>query len=463
MPDNWATWSAAAGIPGAARTLANQERVVLDQIQRYVTNGYSPQDIAAIWYSGHPLGDNADSPQGGGKYPTIRQYTQSILQKLGQPTEDTLTLTRRAPSVGAYNGRTETAAGTGRDTGEQVMPDTTQAKFPWRGFGTFAPPKAGATAVPKVGVGPNKTVTPPTPGVAGYKRTGNYTQDTQGYMTAAQAAWDALDAYAAKSGLPIERDEKSGLVYIYDGKNLDANGQDKGSVDRTGSLLLQQALSAEHALDGLVTARKAGIDSTGGGSAAAYLTSEQGQATESEKEYDDYIKRIGDITALEQVPLDRMSKTAGILSSINSANKNRQGKFDTMAFAPKPEAGTDTMGLAAGIKATLPSTPPVRHNIAPSVFSATVPQDSSPGANTAGKVPVPPPQGMQGDIGLAPPQVQYSDNSGYYEPSNTYSLTGMSPTGGQDYVPPDRSTKIKQYDDPVRRKIMELLTLSAGG
>ncbi len=82
MPQYWSGRAVAAGLPAdAPKTLANQETVVRNMVSGWVTQGYTPQDIGSIWYSGHPLGADADAPQG--IYPTIRQYSNSIMQKLG--------------------------------------------------------------------------------------------------------------------------------------------------------------------------------------------------------------------------------------------------------------------------------------------------------------------------------------------------------------------------------------------
>lgn len=100
MPSNWASWAKAAGLPSDAPwTLDNQEKVVMAQIQGHLDHGYTPQDIAAIWYSGQPLGKNADASQRGG--PSIRAYSNSVMAKLGGGMSNTSTSTRSTTSASA--------------------------------------------------------------------------------------------------------------------------------------------------------------------------------------------------------------------------------------------------------------------------------------------------------------------------------------------------------------------------
>ncbi|MBA2708300.1 MAG: hypothetical protein H0U59_10915 [Gemmatimonadaceae bacterium] len=83
MPANWPSWSAAAGIPGAPQTAENQDRVARFKMQEYYNKFGNWGDVAAAWYSGGPLNpETADRAQGG--YPTIRQYVDSIMGKLGE-------------------------------------------------------------------------------------------------------------------------------------------------------------------------------------------------------------------------------------------------------------------------------------------------------------------------------------------------------------------------------------------
>lgn len=84
MPSNWPSWAQEAGLPAnAPQTPANQERVVRTKLTQYYQKFGNWADVAAAWYSGQPLGPNADAPQGGGKYPSIRSYANNVVSKAG--------------------------------------------------------------------------------------------------------------------------------------------------------------------------------------------------------------------------------------------------------------------------------------------------------------------------------------------------------------------------------------------
>ncbi|MGE3705129.1 MAG: transglycosylase SLT domain-containing protein [Vicinamibacterales bacterium] len=86
MPSNWPAWSREAGLPaGAPQTPENQEKVVRYKLQQYYDKYGNWEDVAAVWYSGQPLGANADAPQtyGGGSYPSIREYVNSVIARAG--------------------------------------------------------------------------------------------------------------------------------------------------------------------------------------------------------------------------------------------------------------------------------------------------------------------------------------------------------------------------------------------
>ena len=87
MPENWPSWSVEAGLPaGSAPTAANQDRVAEFKMQQYFNQYGNWADVASVWYSGRPIStmdpETANAPQGGGKYPSIKDYVASIMGKL---------------------------------------------------------------------------------------------------------------------------------------------------------------------------------------------------------------------------------------------------------------------------------------------------------------------------------------------------------------------------------------------
>ncbi len=81
MPENWPSWAQEAGLPAdAPMTPANQDSVVRNKLTQYYNKFGNWADVAAAWYSGQPLNEaTADAPQGGGKYPSIRDYANSVI------------------------------------------------------------------------------------------------------------------------------------------------------------------------------------------------------------------------------------------------------------------------------------------------------------------------------------------------------------------------------------------------
>lgn len=81
LPENWAGWAVAAGLPAdAPQTAENQYRVAHHEIEKLYGEFGNWEDVAAAWYSGQPRDPKTiDLPQGGGKYPTIRQYISQLV------------------------------------------------------------------------------------------------------------------------------------------------------------------------------------------------------------------------------------------------------------------------------------------------------------------------------------------------------------------------------------------------
>jgi hypothetical protein len=90
MPGNWAAWSHEAGLPpNAPMTPQNQDLVARHKMMEYYNAfGGNWGAVAAAWYGGPKAGQAylqnpnqawLERGQGGGKYPSIDAYVQSVL------------------------------------------------------------------------------------------------------------------------------------------------------------------------------------------------------------------------------------------------------------------------------------------------------------------------------------------------------------------------------------------------
>ena len=96
MPDNWAPWAKEAGLPeGAEQTPENQEIVAKYKLGQYFDQ-YGPEGALVAWYSGPANaerwanGENTDvwgrswdAKNGNGDEPSIREYVQQALGRVG--------------------------------------------------------------------------------------------------------------------------------------------------------------------------------------------------------------------------------------------------------------------------------------------------------------------------------------------------------------------------------------------
>jgi hypothetical protein len=86
MPENWPSWSQEAGLGrNAPRTPENQRKVARFKMQQYYNTYGNWEDVAAVWYSGQPLGPNQHDPQpyNGHEYPSIRSYVDQVMSRMG--------------------------------------------------------------------------------------------------------------------------------------------------------------------------------------------------------------------------------------------------------------------------------------------------------------------------------------------------------------------------------------------
>lgn len=353
LPSNWPSWSVEAGLPpGSQPTPENQEKVARFKLQQYYDRYGNWEDVASIWYSGAAFGVyDPDRKQGNGNEPSIREYVNSVMSRVG--TSTTTGGTQMAEPKGK---RTISGALKEAVTGAKTALNTAKTAEQARTVSRFS----------------TKPYTP----------TGSFDQDVLGYWDAAEQAWAALDKYQASSSKTILVNEDEGLVYIVDG--LGDNGKPVLIPDPAGTKILQQAMSMQGRLDSLYAAQKAGILKSGNDSAQAYLASEKDKAVEATRRYEDYISRIRDLVAIEEIPTERATAAAAALEAANAANSKRQSRFSAGAsFRPTP--GTDMSPFASAIKSTIPGEAPKPYNIPDAAFISTM---------TSGKVPVPPPPGI---------------------------------------------------------------------
>lgn len=86
MPGNWPSWSREAGLPaGAPRTPANQETVAKFKMQQYI-NMFGVRGAAEAWYGGPgAVGFSAAAKaRKQGNYPSIKEYADQVLARMGQ-------------------------------------------------------------------------------------------------------------------------------------------------------------------------------------------------------------------------------------------------------------------------------------------------------------------------------------------------------------------------------------------
>jgi len=95
MPENWGPWAGQyLNNPNAEQTPENQQVVVRGKVNDYFDQFKNPRLVAAAWYAGpgyaqslqegKPLFD-PNAPQGAGNEPSVNQYMQSVVGKMGIP------------------------------------------------------------------------------------------------------------------------------------------------------------------------------------------------------------------------------------------------------------------------------------------------------------------------------------------------------------------------------------------
>lgn len=88
MPENWSNWAENAGLsPDAPMTPENQDFVAKAKLQEYYNEYGNWRDVAKAWYGGPDSvnwsDEAANRPQGKGDEPSLNEYADSVIAKMG--------------------------------------------------------------------------------------------------------------------------------------------------------------------------------------------------------------------------------------------------------------------------------------------------------------------------------------------------------------------------------------------
>ena len=344
LPSNWPSWSKEAGIGGAEPTPQNQERVAQFKLQQYYDKFKNWEDVASAWYSGQPRSsftpEELNRKQGAGDGPSIQEYIDSVMARTKQ-----------------------TGSTVNRRVGDKPVADTPKSpiaevakKFKTAGTSIFDSPKA---------VEPPPKAKPTYSPVTSYTPTGKYDDDMNGYNAASQAAWDKLDSITDRI---IQIDEgkriaKAFAGYLGDDGNLyedgfpagvnpdvgdDGNPKEVWVMDPEATRILQEAFKWDDQIARLESRRKAGLTQSGDDAAKAYLESEKTKAAEADRKYENFVTRIKDLQAIEDLPTARAMSLATALNAASTANSKRTSQFDPLATVnqgPQTDFSADAKGL----------------------------------------------------------------------------------------------------------------------
>ena len=233
----------------------------------------------------------------------------------------------------------------------------------------------------------------------GYSPTGDYETDANAYWEAAQKAYGELADYQSSSTDIIVPDENEGAVYKWDPSVIDPKtGEEVGGLvlDEVGTRILQRALLNTQQLDRLYAAKKAGLVGSGENSAAAFVAAEKEKAADAASDYEDYVRRIGDLTAIEDIPASRAAQFASTMATINK-NKTPYTISGGMGMSGRPEM-TDLSPFINSMRNAIPKQAPAPYDIPPEVFDMTKIDPT--------KIPARPPEEILGEVGLQPPVPQ---------------------------------------------------------
>ena len=318
MPANWPSWAAEAGLsPSAPQTPANQERVARYKILQYYKTFGNWEDVAAAWYSGSGRKPKTlDNPQGGGKYPTIRQYVDDVVARAsGQAVNgiklesgdvsDKPTSTYGSVALDYFKNKTAgLPAGSGRniiDNGQPVYKLGGNWNIPVKGEGTYRFP-GGSIDTKGNFIGPDgkpvskdgtTLITKPNP-------LGHFLPpeiQAQGF--------DAQIDYLLEKYLNMLDDFPPNIEDLIQAANgLDPNVDPEDALAELQSYgpdiiqKYQQFVSVATALDKLQEMQQSGLITTGLDSAKAFVDSETGKSADAARAFQDYSSRVNMLTGL---------------------------------------------------------------------------------------------------------------------------------------------------------------------
>ena len=200
-----------------------------------------------------------------------------------------------------------------------------------------------------------------------YQPTGDYATDAGAYWQQAQDAYAEYNQYANNSDKILIENEEEGTVFAYNSES------DESVLDPVATKIYRRALSAEQSLDRLYSAKKAGLIGTGADSASAYLSNEKEKFALASDKYDDYVKRISDLVAVEDIPRARSANLASILGAY-SRNKSESGRTYAPGYGTSGQPQrTDLQQFATSMRNAIPKEAPQPYNIDPAAMASYSP------------------------------------------------------------------------------------------
>lgn len=119
LPSNYAPWAKAAGVNPSDKSPAAQQKIIRHKLNEYYNAFGNWRDVAIAWYAGPGAVKgkrNRDKKQGKGNEPSINEYADSVMRRLG-----------------AGGGQAMAGGQEGGHAGHSDEPDHTQNNFSVRG------------------------------------------------------------------------------------------------------------------------------------------------------------------------------------------------------------------------------------------------------------------------------------------------------------------------------------------
>jgi hypothetical protein len=125
MPENWPSWAEEAGLGAdAPMTAANQDKVAKYKMLQYYEQFGNWRDVAIAWYGGagavsySEAAKNAKQHFGGTEYPSINEYADSVMDRMGLNRDGT---SKHKQSHSNLGGDAAAANAVAQKVGEQWM------------------------------------------------------------------------------------------------------------------------------------------------------------------------------------------------------------------------------------------------------------------------------------------------------------------------------------------------------